>query len=214
MNQRLLKIGKSALVIGLLLMFGLPVQAEVKSALITVQENTDMLTKKLVIIKPVYEVDKEKFYAEVEETLTPLIDFEGFSRGVMAKYYKRASDEQRTRFSAKFKLGLIETYAEAMVGFDNEKIEVVSENPSKKNPKKSTVKLEFHGSDGTLYPIEYSMRLTDKGWLLRNVTISGINIGKQFRSQFTASMQTYKGNIDEVINNWNTKVDTASETGK
>jgi len=42
----------------------------------------------------------------------------------------------------------------------------------------------------------------EKRWLLRNVIINGINIGLQFRSQFNAYMQKYRGDIDLVIENW------------
>lgn len=204
MSQSLQKISKSGLVMGLLLLFGLPMQAEEKPAIVAVQNNTDMLTKKLIEIKPIYEVDKEKFYAEVDETLSPLIDFEGFSEIVMAKYYKKASGEQKARFSLKFKQSLIEKYAEAMVGFGDEKIEVISEQRSKKSSGRSRVNLIFYGSDGSKYPISYDMKLSAQRWLLRNISINGINMGKQYRSQFTASMQFYKGNIDNVIANWKT----------
>lgn len=181
------------------------VQAESQTAMETVKSNTDQLTKKLVEIKPLYPDQKERFYEEVESTLSPVIDFKGFSRGVMAKYYRSASEEQRQKFAQKFKGGLIRTYAEAMVKFKNEKMEVMSESPGKK-PGRATVKMVFHGSDGTLYPVEYSMVLKDGEWLLKNIVINGINIGLQFKSQFSALMQKYRNNIDEVIANWDTKV--------
>lgn len=198
----------SLLVSSLLLLSGMMIvsfQVQASTAIEVVQTNTDLLTKKLVEIKPLYPEQKEKFYAEVEATLSPVIDFKGFSRGVMAKYYRRASAEQQEEFTRKFQKGLIKTYAEAMVKFDNQKMEVLSESPGKK-PGRSTVKMIFHGSDGTPYPVEYSMVLTDGNWLLRNVVINGINIGLQFKSQFSASMQKYRNNIDEVIANWDTKV--------
>ncbi|MDH5738448.1 MAG: ABC transporter substrate-binding protein [Gammaproteobacteria bacterium] len=187
-----------------------PSMAEVVSAIDAVKHNTQRLTTKLLEIKPMYEADKEGFYNEVDATLSPLIDFDGFSRGVMAKYYRLASENQRQSFSRKFKDGLIRTYAEAMVEFDNQKIEVLSETPGKK-PGRSTVKLAFYGNNGTIYPIEYSMVQVEDQWLLRNVVINGINVGLQFKSQFVAYMEKYHDNIDEVIANWDTKIVAESQ---
>ena len=61
-----------------------------------VQEATDILLKKLIEVKPLYTEDPKQFYQEIDQALSPFVDFDGFSRGVMAKYYRRASDEQRT----------------------------------------------------------------------------------------------------------------------
>jgi phospholipid transport system substrate-binding protein len=62
--------------------------------------------------------------------------------------------------------------------------------------------LEIHGANNAIYPVEYSLTLEDNRWLLRNVSIEGINIGLQFRSQFASFMSQYRNDIDQVIENW------------
>jgi phospholipid transport system substrate-binding protein len=123
----------------------------------------------------------------------------------MAKYYRRASEQQKDRFVSVFQSSLIHTYATALVEFDNQQVVVKESNAPQKDPKKARVNLEVTGNDGTVYPVEYSLVLIDGDWKLRNLVINGINIGLQFRSQFSAYMQQHKNNIDKVIENW--KVD-------
>ena len=139
-------------------------------------------------------------------TLGPFIDFEGFSRGVMAKYYRRASYQQKSDFASTFRKGLIETYAKALVEFENQKVVVLKPDSPQKKPDRAQITLEIYGQDGTIYKVDYSLVLKDENWKLRNLTINGINIGLQFRSQFGAYMSKYKNNIDEVVTNWSVDV--------
>ena len=39
-------------------------------------------------------------------------------------------------------------------------------------------------------------------WMVVNVVINGINLGKTFRNQFVQSAQRSGGNIDQVISGW------------
>jgi len=168
----------------------------------SVQSSTEQLLEKLIEVQPIYKSDKDRFFQEVDSSLAPFIDFKGFSRGVMAKYYRRASDQQKARFVEVFRNSLIKTYAKALVEFDNPQVTVKQNNKPQKDPRKARVSLEVHGRDGTVYPVEYSLVLLNEQWKLRNLVIDGINIGLQFRSQFTAYMQQYKNDIDKVIDNW------------
>ena len=175
-------------------------------AIESVRISTDDLLAKLVEIQPLYESDQEKFFSEVDQSLAPFIDFDGFSRGVMAKYYRRANDEQKSRFSETFRTALVKTYSKALVEFDNQEVIVLDNDHKSKRPDRATVDLEVHAKDGTVYPIQYSLALVDDQWKLRNVVINGINIGLQFRGQFANYMQQYRNNIDDVIDNWNVDV--------
>lgn len=168
----------------------------------TVQKATDDLLSRLVEVQPLYASSPEKFFAEVDATLAPFVDFAGFSGSVMAKYKKQASVQQKTNFQTIFRKQLIETYSVALLGFDNEEVVVLKPNAPQRKPDKAKVSLEVHSNDGQVYKIDYSLRLIDARWQLRNIVINGINIGKLFRSQFAVSMGKYKGDIDSVIENW------------
>ncbi len=168
----------------------------------SVEDTTDVLLAKLVEVKPLYESDPDKFFAEVDSALGPFVDFKAFSRGVMAKYYRRANDDQKERFEETFRLGLIKTYAKALVEFDNQKVDVLEASGAKQKKNRASIDLLIHGQGGAQYTVNYSLGLVNDVWKLRNVTIEGINVGLQFRSQFAAYMQKYRNDIDLVIDNW------------
>ena len=185
-----------------LLVFASGGLASVKSAHQAVQEATDQLLAKLVQIQPLYSADPEKFFAEVGLTLSPFIDFSGFSKGVMAKYYRRATDAQIARFESVFRQGLIRTYAKALVEFDNQRVEFVDTTAAESEPDRASIDLQIYGQQGAVYRVNYNLVLIGNDWKLRNVTIEGVNVGLQFRSQFAAYMDKYSNNIDEVISHW------------
>ena len=177
-------------------------EANIQAPFDAVQESTDLLIAKLKELQPIYAEEPDRFFDEVEVTLSPYIDFDGFSKRVMAKHYRLASDEQKAQFQEKFRQALIRTYATALLEFDNQRVEVKAPTRPEKSPDRATIELEVHAKSGAVYPVQYQLGLEQDRWLLRNVMINGINIGLQFRTQFDNYMQEHRGDIDAVIANW------------
>ena len=184
------------------------VASAVPTAYESVRESTDVLLEKLNEVQPLYEENPEAFFSAVQIALDPYIDFEGFSKRVMAKHYRKATPEQKSAFTVKFRDSLVRTYATALLEFDNQKVVVLDPQLPQKTPEKATIELEVYAQSGVIYPIRYQLGLEENSWLLQNVIINGINIGLQFRSQFNAYMQKYKGDIDSVIENWAVDVES------
>ena len=65
------------------------------------------------------------------------------------------------------------------------------------------------------YSVTYKMVDVSRGgskpgsagqWKVRGIVLEGINIGLQFKNQFTAALRQSGGNLDRVINNWDNLV--------
>lgn len=150
-----------------------------------------------------YDQDPQRFYDSVESILEPSVDMRRFSAGVMAKYYRVASTEQRHRFLEVFKGSMIRTYAKGLLAFSNEEIRVLDPKGPSRDPERDSVEMEVVAVDGTVYPILYSMRKgKDQKWRITNVTVNGINLGLTFRNQFDSAMQAHNRDFDYVIDNW------------
>ena len=56
-----------------------------------------------------------------------------------------------------------------------------------------------------------SFQLSDQGsqWKIRNINVSGIDLGLQFRNQFAANVQRNNGNIDKAIATFKPDADAA-----
>ena len=178
------------------------VNAQVTDPFDAVKKANDVLLSQLNESLGLHKTAPAAFYKAVDESLGPFVDFAGFSRGVMAKYYKRATKQQQQEFVEVFRKGLIETYSNALVGFDNPQVKVMQPTTPQKKPERPIITIEITGQDGSVYRVDYNLILLDGQWKLRNVIINGINIGLQFRSQFQASMSRNNNNLDEVIAGW------------
>jgi phospholipid transport system substrate-binding protein len=181
--------------------------ADPESAYESVQRSTDALLARLVEVQPIYETDPDTFYAEVQRALEPYIDFDEFSSRVMSTHYEMATAEQRQAFSDRFRDALVRTYATALLEFDNQKVVVFPPSKPSPRPDLAVIMIEIHARSGTIYPVHYQLHRVGDRWLLRNVIINGINVGMQFRSQFNAYMQKYKGDISSVVKHWSVEVD-------
>ena len=147
-------------------------------------------------------LDVPKILLGMEVILATVIDFESLAKGVMAKFYRRASPQQIDEFQAVFKRSLLNTYSGAVMSLKINNFEI-QPNPSlSKKPGQQKVWVKVL-ANGAAYDINYAMKKRQQGWRVTNVTIDGINLGLAFRKQFSSAMAQRKGNMDDVIAFWN-----------
>lgn len=175
-----------------------------------VQKTTDQLLERIVAKREIYKQDNQVFFDEIQDLLNPVIDFERIARRVMAKHYKKATIDQREKFVGVFKESLLKIYAKGLLEFEDQKVVVLdSPKTSSNNDAKQKVDIEVRDQNGAIFPISYSMYLDkNKVWRMENVIINGINIGLTYRNQFARLMKENKNDIDLVITDWTSKVNS------
>lgn len=154
-----------------------------------------------------YPDNQGDYFDALSTLLNGTVDFKFISRSVMGRFAKKASPEQRSLFIEKFRRGLVETYGRGLINYGNQKILLVDRKALEEGQRRLTVKQEIR-SDGNIFPLHYSMARKKTGeWMVVNVMINGINLGKTFRSQFTQAAQKSGGDLDKVIAEWSTETD-------
>lgn len=144
----------------------------------------------------------------VRQNLDLYIDSQSFTRIVMGTYatnqYSTAA--QRAQFEKNFRETLIENYGTAFSKFSNQTYSV---RPYKAtNSKNPVVTIDFNNK-GEKIPVAF--QLVDKGsqWKIRNINVSGIDLGLQFRNQFAATVKRNGGNLDKAIANFKPDAEAA-----
>ena len=126
----------------------------------------------------------ETVYNLINDLIIPVFDFNNMSRWILGKYWKQASEEQRTIFTAEFKNLLVRTYAKAVLGFSNERVELLS---TQTNPKNNMVKVNTEIiSDAGVTPVNYYMHISDGSWKVVNVAFEGISLVETYRKSFAS----------------------------
>jgi phospholipid transport system substrate-binding protein len=197
----------------LVLLAALPLLVQAApSAHEVIERTTDELLADLKANKEQYRQDPNAFYDSLNDILGSVVDAEGISRSIMTvKYSRSASPEQMKRFQENFKRSLMQFYGNALLEYDNQQIRVLPAS-GKQDPERTSVGMEVTGRQGEIYPVSYTMVNQNGEWLVRNVIINGINIGKLFRDQFADAMQKNNGDLDKTIEGWAQVVAQAKDT--
>ncbi|GMR07850.1 MAG: ABC transporter substrate-binding protein [Gammaproteobacteria bacterium] len=138
----------------------------------------------------------QQLYRLVNKQLIPLIDFNRMSRWTLGKHWRRATPDQRKRFTEQFKTMLVRTYANALLEFSNNRITYL---PMAASPGATdvTVRTVVHLSGGPSIPVSYSLHLKDKKWLAYDINIDGISLIANYRSSFASQMR--RDDLDTLI---------------
>ncbi|AUX88509.1 MlaC/ttg2D family ABC transporter substrate-binding protein [Acinetobacter sp. ACNIH1] len=149
----------------------------------------------------------------VRQNLDPYIDSQSFTRIVMGTYATNqySTAVQRAQFEKNFRETLIENYGTAFSKFSNQTYSV---RPYKAtNSKNPVVTIDFNNK-GEKIPVAF--QLVDKGsqWKIRNINVSGIDLGLQFRNQFAATVKRNGGNLDKAIANFKPDAEAAIDKKK
>jgi phospholipid transport system substrate-binding protein len=159
-------------------------------------------------IKPLYATDKEAYFKAVEAALTEFVDFREVARGVMARYGQGpdgATPEQLERFAEVFRASLVDFYGSALANYGGAKFQIVPVDTPPTDPENATnVRMNIQADDGSRFEVQYTMFVNaDRVWKLKNLYIEGVNLRRQYFSQFDSMMASNGYNIDAVIDNWN-----------
>lgn len=142
------------------------------------------------------EKDSNHIYALVEEIVLPHVDMDAVSRSVLGKYWRKADDAQRQKFSDEFKVLLLRTYGTALSAYTGQKVNYL---PGSVQPSDRTnlVKLEIDQGGGPPIPVAFAMHLKDKRWLLYDFKIDGVSLVQNYRSNFSSIIR--RGGIESLL---------------
>ena len=129
----------------------------------------------------------ETVYDLINDLIIPVFDFNNMSRWILGKYWKEASEEQRATFTGEFKALLVRTYAKAVLGFTNERVNYL-ETLTGSRPNIVMVKTEIV-SDGSVTPVNYTMHISDGSWKVVNVAFEGISLVETYRKSFASEIR-------------------------
>ncbi|ENV31619.1 MlaC/ttg2D family ABC transporter substrate-binding protein [Acinetobacter gerneri] len=144
--------------------------------------------------------------AIVRKNLDPNVDAQAFTRIVMGTYANSSTPAQRAQFEKNFRATLIENYGSAFAKYSNQ---TYSMRPYKDtNAKYPVVTIDFN-NNGEKIPVAFQLSDAGSQWKVRNINVSGIDLGLQFRNQFAANVKRNGGNLDKAIATFKPDADAA-----
>lgn len=194
---------RSLLVALVLLLFALPAAAAPeRTPEQVIRHSVETLTGEIEGRRDYFAENLDELKALVDESLDDIADFRYIGASVMGRYFQNATPQQRSRFADTFRQTLIDTYTRGLVTFDYRELRVLDNQRPQRHEDQASVDMEVVATNGQVYPVSYSLRLSGNEWRVVNVIVNGINLGLTFRNQFDQAMRDQGRDYDAVINNW------------
>jgi phospholipid transport system substrate-binding protein len=176
--------------------------AQKLSAVETAELGVNTLLATALESKALFLNDRESYFAAIEADLESFVDFTAVANVVMARYAADATPAQTQRFATILKTTLTRFYGASLVSYNGEELVFLpNPNPSDDPRADTVVSMELRGDINL--QLRYQMFITDEDtWKLKNLSLAGINLGRQYYSQFSALMTEHDNDIDAVLDNW------------
>ena len=171
-------------------------QAVTASPDTVIREAVDLLEEGLDGRRDELAADKEALYDFIDGILLPRFEREFSARAVLGKHWKAATEEQQNRFIEAFYTTLLQRYAEGILEFDTDRVEILPFR-GKADGRYSTVKTNVRLDDGTKVPVHYDLVNAKGSWRMWNVKIEGVSYVKNYRTELDEEIKT--SSLEAVI---------------
>lgn len=154
--------------------------------------------------------NRAELYTIIDDILLPRFDRKAAARIVLAKHWRTASEAQQERFIEAFYQALLRRYADGVLEFDPDKVEVLAfrGDTSKRRTKvRTTVEI----NDGSKVAVDYDLVKRDSGWLVFNVVIEGVSYVVNYRAELDSEINATS--LDAVIERLESEAGIGSTDG-
>ena len=140
--------------------------------------------------------------AAVRKIANEIFDFGEIAKRSMARHWQPLSEGQRTEFVGLFADLLERSYISKIETYGGEKIQYTAERA---DGDFATVSTKIITKNGTEVPVDYRMIKRTDRWLVYDVSIEGVSLVSNYRTQFNKIIQTTSYN--ELVSKLRNKQD-------
>lgn len=144
---------------------------------------------------------QEQLVTRISDQFSPLLDGKKVALRVMGRFSREATPAEQDMFTQRLEASLVEAYARGLAAYGGEQL-VLPDEAIILKPGRALVeaRLETPGRDAL--PIQFALGyVKDRGWLVENVVVAGINLGLTLRNQFADLVKT-TGSVGAAIDAW------------
>lgn len=182
--------------------FSVTTNAQELTAVETAELGVETLLSTAAASKQYFLSDRDRYFNEIEGVLNTFVDFTAVAEVVMNRFASSATDAQKQRFADILKTTLTRFYGASLVSYNGEQLVFLPPANPNSDPRADTVVgMELRGD--TNLQLQYQMFINEENqWKLKNLSLAGINLGRQYFTQFSALMSKHNNDIDVVLDNW------------
>jgi phospholipid transport system substrate-binding protein len=138
----------------------------------------------------------EEFARLLRSRVVPVFDFERMTRIALARNWNTASREQHLELTSQFRVLLVRTYSQALLGLSGQTVEFRPLRAAA-GETEVTVRSLMRRSGVEPLTIDYEMADGPSGWRVFDVQIAGVSLVLAYRESFAATVRT--AGVDGLI---------------
>jgi len=127
-------------------------------------------------------LDREAKWQQIAAVINEGFDFRSMSQSVLATHWRRATDEERRRFTEFFSQYIEETYRAKIEAYSDEQILYKDEVIRGDRAVVETLIV----TDTNKIPVNFKLKNNDGEWFAYDVIIEGVSLVANYRSTFAA----------------------------
>jgi phospholipid transport system substrate-binding protein len=176
-----------AILLGALLLSAAPA-AQANAPNEVIEQAVVLLSEGLNTRRDELAADTEVLRDFIDSILLPRFDRDFAAAAVLGKHWRSASDDQKQRFIDAFYESLLQRYADDVVEYDMDRVEVL---PYKGDAKKRTtvVRTQVRLDDGSKIPVDYTLVNREDRWRMFDVKIEGVSYVINFRKELESEIR-------------------------
>jgi phospholipid transport system substrate-binding protein len=146
--------------------------------------------------------NRAKLLQVIDAKVLPHFDFDSMTALAMGQNWRAATPEQRKQLIEAFRTLLVRTYASALAAYSDQKFDF---RPLRAKPTDTDVVVQVRvlQPGAQPVPIDYSMEKTPGGWKAYDVSVGGVSLVANYRTEFATVVRS--SGIDGLIKNLQAK---------
>ncbi len=139
--------------------------------------------------------DRDYLLGKLDEMVVPHLDFVSMTKLSVGKYWRRATDDQKTALVEQFKQFLLNTYTSAVNEYKGGEVAFERFRPAGREDR-AVVRSTFTQPSGGNVPVVYKLR-DKEGWKIYDIEVEQLSLVTNYRSSFASEID--KNGIDGLI---------------
>ncbi|MDH5353641.1 MAG: ABC transporter substrate-binding protein [Gammaproteobacteria bacterium] len=143
-----------------------------------------------------YRDDPNKLYSMVNEVVLLHFDFIAMTDLALGRYKNKVDASQKQLIAEEFRVLLVRTYGKALLEYNEEVIVYLPMEGSEADGD-VTVKIEIEQAGGFPIPLNYSLKQSDQGWKVYDISVDDISLVTNYRSSFARHIK--KNGVEGLV---------------
>ena len=160
----------------------------------TPTEALELSVNQLIAIAAKTDTSDEEKKKQLAVVINAEVNFNQVSRRIVLKKWKKATAEQKAQFKKQFSIIMVDTYADLLKNYSNEKVLYVKEQIKKE--RYAIVDTQVISGNKKI-PIRYRMVKSKDSWKIYDFVVEGISIVSTYKKNYKGILK--KGGIDLLL---------------